>query len=49
MKVLTITEEEIRRILSGGIVKVNGVAVVLDTNGKPCECISSNHPYPLSR
>ena len=46
MKVLTITTEEKRRLLSGGVVKVNGVAVVLDTNGRPCECVSSNHPYP---
>ena len=46
MKVLTITTEEKRRLLAGGVVKVNGVAVVLDTNGKPCECVSSNHPYP---
>lgn len=46
MKVLTITQEEKRRLLGGAVVKVGGVNVVLDESGKPCECISSNTPYP---
>lgn len=46
MKVLTITKEEKTTLLGGGVVKVGGVNVVLDANGKPCECVSSNAPYP---
>ena len=46
MKVLTITKEEKSMLLGGSVVKVGGVNVVLDANGKPCECVSSNTPYP---
>lgn len=46
MKVLTITQEEKSLLLRGSVVKVGGVNVVLDANGKPCECVSSNNPYP---
>ena len=46
MKVLTITKEEKSLLLGGAVVKVGGVNVVLDGNGKPCECVSSNTPYP---
>ena len=46
MKILTITKEEKSMLLGGGVVKVGGVNVVLDANGKPCECVSSNAPYP---
>lgn len=46
MKVLTITQGEKMRLLGGAVVKVGGVNVVLDANGRPCECVSSNAPYP---
>lgn len=46
MKTLVVTNEQASMLKKGCLVVVNGVKIVLDTNGKPCIAESNYKPYP---